>query len=284
MKTKYIIITILSLTGLLSACDKIEEPFVKDDVYVWNGRKSILFDFTGAKCGNCPRAHETIHDMIEKYNEAIIPIAIHCTSYAEPQTSDTSQKYHYDFRTDVGDFLGGRGNSTGFYGEIYLPTGMINSYSAENFALHNKWALELTEYIEKYPEFLIEIDGNYSENDSSFNCNVLVTTNIDNSRQLGLTVFLLEDHIMQWQTDYSLQNRDVENYEHNHVLRVGMNGPFGEEIKTNTNQTNIGDTFIKNYSIYSKPDWIIENCQIVAFVHDIDTKEILQAEVYNFNE
>jgi hypothetical protein len=284
MKTRYIIIASIILFGFLSSCDKLEEPFVKDDAFIWNGRKSIIFDITGQKCGNCPRAHETINNLVDKYGEAVIPIAIHATWYAKPATSDTSLPYHYDFRTDIGDYLGGRDFSTGFYGELYLPTGMVNSYAPEELSTQDKWTLALSEFLEKYPEFLIKIEGSHSENDSTISCEVEVTTNINNSRQLGLTVYVLEDHILQWQTDYTLDNQDVENYEHNHVLRAGMNGPFGEEIKTNTNQTNVGDIFEKSYSVSTKSDWVIENLLIVAFVHDLDTKEILQGEVFHFSE
>ena len=63
-----------------------------------------------------------------------------------------------------------------------------------------------------------------------------------------------------------------------------MNGPFGEEIKTNTNQTNVGDIFEKSYSVSTKADWVLENLLIVAFVHGLDTKEILQGEVFHFSE
>ncbi len=285
MKTKYIIITAIIGLSIMQACDKLEEPYIKDDIIVWNGRKSVIFDFTGQRCGNCPNAHETINGLIDTYGDAIIPIAIHATSYAKPATDDTTQAYYYDFRTDVGDYLGGRDYSFGYYGELYLPTGMVNSYSATDFTTPSLWGANVVEYISLYPEFLITIDGNYNNLDSTINCSVDIITNIANNRQLSLTVFVLEDHILQWQKYYGKDPDDIEGYEHNHVLRVGMNGPFGEPIKENTSNSNIGDIVInKSYSTKIGIDWIIENCLIVAFVYDTDTEEILQAEQFHLND
>ena len=45
-----------------------------------------------------------------------------------------------------------------------------------------------------------------------------------------------------------------------------------------------GDIIEKSYNKKIKPDWNINNCKVVAFVFDTDTKEILQAEIANVIE
>jgi len=284
MKIKHIILSFILIAAAFSACDKIEEPFIKDDAVVWNGRKIIIYDFTGHKCGNCPRAHETIESLIGKYGDAIIPIAIHTTSFARVTTTDTANPYHYDFRTDIGDFLGGRDFETGFYGELALPVGLVNNLSAENLNFHTAWGSSVAKIISSFPEFLVNIESNFTTTDSLISADVEIITNVNNSRKLTLMVVVIEDNIIEWQKDYSLADDDIEEYEHMHVLRGGFNGNFGEIIKNNTNSSESGDILTKSYTLKSESDWVISNCSVVAFVYDEDTKEILQAEISHLSE
>jgi hypothetical protein len=283
MKRKYIIL-LLVFAALFQACDKIEEPFIKEGSVVWNGRKIIIYDFTGHKCGNCPRAHETVESMIERYGEAIVPIAIHTTSFARVMTTDTTLPFHTDFRTDIGDFLGGRDMSTGYYGELALPTGLVNNLGVSALMPHTSWGTEIAKQISSFPEYLVNIESAYSQTDSTISADIEIITNINNSRKLSLIVFVTEDHIIDWQTDYSATPDKIEFYEHNHVLRAGFNGSFGDIIKNDTNQTMNGDKINKIYSLKTEADWKIENCSVVAFVYDEDTEEILQAEILQLSE
>ncbi|MDD3861178.1 MAG: Omp28-related outer membrane protein [Bacteroidales bacterium] len=284
MKKKIFVVIVIIFSVLIHACDKIEEPFIKEGKVVWNGRKIIIYDFTGHKCGNCPRAHETIDNLISIYGDAIVPVAIHCTSFARVTNTDTAAQYHYDFRTDIGDFLGGKNFDAGFYGELTLPIGLVNNLTAEKLSPHTSWGTEIARIISTYPEFMINLDSDYASADSLISVDVEIITNLSNNRKLALMVLIMEDHIIEWQKDYSLADDDIEDYEHNHVLRGGFNGNFGEIIKDNTNQTDNGDLLTKSYSLKSGSDWIINNCIIVAYVYDYDTKEILQAEVLHLAE
>ncbi|HOZ31135.1 MAG TPA: Omp28-related outer membrane protein [Bacteroidales bacterium] len=283
-KQKYFAIILVILTMAVQSCDKIEEPFIKEGKIVWNGRKIIIYDFTGHKCGNCPRAHETIDNLIDIYGDAIVPVAIHCTSFARVTNPDTTAQYHYDFRTDIGDFLGGRDSELGFYGELTLPVGLVNNLSSDVLSPHTAWGTEIAKIISSFPEYLITINPAFSSVDSLISADIEITTNINNNRKLSLVVLIVEDNIIEWQKDYSLADDDIENYEHNHVLRGDFNGNFGEIIKDNTNQTVNGDVLQKSYSLKSGSDWKTENCSIVAFVYDYETKEILQAEVTHLVE
>jgi hypothetical protein len=279
MKAKGIILVMsLTLMFLFGACDKIETP-MKEGAAKWTGRKIIIYDFTGQQCGNCPAAHGEIKKLIDLYGEAIVPIAIHCSHFATPDNG-----YPYDFRTDIGDYLGGKDHNAGFYGQLSLPCGLINNLSGTNISLPSKWAEETTKFIQLYSEFSMYISAESSTNNIS--CEVFVKTEIKNKRKLNLVAFLLEDNIIQNQKDLSKEPDKIPDYEHNHVLRAGFNGAWGEEIKSNTNELAIGEEFRKSYSITipKDKDWNTENCSVVAFVYDTDTKEILQAEKIHLHE
>lgn len=260
------------------SCDKINEPYLKDDVSVWNGRKIVIYDFTGHKCGSCPRAHETLAMLSEKYPNAIVPIGVHCTGFAKVTNPDTNVPFHYDFRTDIGDYLGGRDDDYGYYGDLALPMGLVNNLSIGKISAQNQWATFAASFVASYPEYLIEIIPNYQAQDSTISVNIATTVNIGNARKIALVVFLLEDNIVEWQRDYNANPEDIENYVHQHVLRAGFNSAFGEIIKNNHNNAAIGDNYRKNYQIHSKSDWKPENLSVVAFVYDCESMEILQAE------
>lgn len=284
MKTRIFILTILVLTSLFWGCDVIDEPYFKDDVVVWNSRKIIVFDFTGHKCGNCPRAHENIESLLAKYGDAVIPIAIHTTLFARPSTTDTTLAYHYDFRTDIGDFYGGRNAGVGFYGSLDLPIGLVNNLAADHLSAHTAWGTTIASIISTYPEYLVKLESEFNNADSLISTDITITTNIKNNRKLGLIVFVIEDNIIQWQSDYSKIPDSIKDYKHNHVLRAGFNGNWGDIIKNNSNVSNIGSMITKSYSLKAGLDWKIANCAVVAFVYDDDTKEILQAEISHLSE
>ena len=68
---KITFLIIFAIAGLfLASCDKIEEgEYIKDGSSIWYGRKIVVLDFTGHKCGNCPKGHKALSLLEEKYGE-----------------------------------------------------------------------------------------------------------------------------------------------------------------------------------------------------------------------
>jgi hypothetical protein len=72
-----------------------------------------------------------------------------------------------------------------------------------------------------------------------------------------LTVYLTEDSIIYRQLN---QGRWVQNYQHDHVLRVALDSEFGNDLNIN------GNTF-KNEFTYTLPsDWKSDKMDVVAFI------------------
>jgi len=284
MKKTIILTFAVLLAGILAvSCDKIEEgDYIKEGSTIWYGRKIVLFDFTGHKCGNCPKGHKAINALEEKYGEAVVPIAVHCTYYgntkpnSSPHTTDTS--FNYDFRCEEGMFLGGGDTDGGYMDLEAVPAGLVNSFDP---ALINNstngWATDFAKYYTTYPEFSFEVIPVFA--DSVISADIKLKAEVVTSRKLSLVAYVIEDGIVGWQFDYDSNPQEIGNYVHNHVLRTSLNGVFGENVKTDGSQLSAGDVFEKSYSKVVKSDWNIENCKVVVFVFDTDTKEILQAEV-----
>jgi hypothetical protein len=272
MKKLVIIFLFLNAFVFINSCDVIEDNYIEEGNIVWNGRKSLLFDFTGHTCGNCPEGHNTIESILNNYNEAVIPVAIHCGWYSRIEGNSLEEPFYYDFRTDIGVQLGGDGITTGGdFGVQGQPTGVVNMLEGSELKPPSGWASEVAKYISSFPQYSIEIEANFNENDSIIDCAVIVESITENRNELNLVVYVLENHIIQWQRDYDSDPEDVEDYEHNHVLRGGFNGAWGEEIG------NI--TYIeKNLQTKLGEDWVPNNCLILAFVYNSETLEVLQAE------
>mgnify|MGYP004448638165 FL=1 len=280
MKKFSILALIIASVGLFLSCDKIpEDQYLKDDASVWFGRKILVLDFTGHKCGNCPKGHRALSEIEEKYGEALVPVAVHCTFYGNvmrnvsPHTTDST--FNYDFRCEEGITLGGDDQSTGDLDLDAVPAALVNSFDVAHLNQSpNSWISDFAKYYSTYPEYNIEIGTSYA--DSSINADIKVKPLVNGvSHKLKLAVYVIEDGIVGSQLDYEKPagQQEIPNYVHNHVLRSSFSGVYGEEIAIN------GDEFEKSYSKAIKADWNVENCQVIAFVYDADTKEMLQAEI-----
>ncbi len=279
-KTYSLLIAILSIS--LFSCDVIEEPFTEEIIVeecTQKCRKILLEDYTGHKCGNCPRAAEKVQELQEIFGEYIVPIAVHAGWFAIP--SPSGEKYRTDFRTGTGEIWDTHfGNSL-----AGNPNGMINriNYPAvDHIYQHSVWAQKIQELLTTEPDVYIEITPTYTALDNSIS--VLTETEIlkELNASLNITVVLTESHILDYQTDYNLDEVDVSNYEHNHVLRASLTGAWGLDLGKEVYAIN--DKINKSLSIELDSSWVVANLSVIAFVSNTNTFEVLQAEEIHLTE
>jgi len=270
------------------ACDNVNKPYLEDNGgKCGNGnlsipiKKILLEDYTGHTCGNCPRAAEQTELLIETYCDHIIPISVHVGFFAEPYSNG---KYTYDFRTDAGEewseFFGN--SSAG------LPNGMVNrmEYNSTEILAYETWAAAVEQILLEVPTIDINISNNYSNTNRELNTSIDINFLSSIAGNLNLSILIVEDSIVNWQKDYDYNdinnqgNKDIENYIHRHVLRDAVNGTWGDAIVKNNIEK--GETIKKTFKYTLNPDWNYKNCSIVAFVYNIDSKEIMQAEITKF--
>ncbi len=272
------------------SCDIIEEPFitVQDEVsdscesFSFSTepnnspiRKILLEDYTGHTCGNCPRAAEKAYELQEIYGDQLVIISVHAGFF-----SNTNTSYPSDFTSNTGDTwdnLFGNSNAGN-------PNGMVNrmNYPNGHILQFNEWQQNIQIELLKPVSVDLEIITSYNQSNDLI-C-VDVQTKILSSLEddLSLTVLIIEDKIISKQTDYQTEEGYVEEYEQNHVLRKGLNSPWGESISQEVNQE--GDYLINRYSTEKDPSWDIENISVVAFVSNSNSYEVLQAAVSHLNE
>lgn len=272
-KNRTIFSLILIALLFVSSCDIIEAPFVdpsqNEFTCDYNSnlptRKVLIEDFTGYQCVNCPRATAELHTLIEEYPCHVIPVAIHYGFFAEP------------FNMDDPDYRATEGQEIGAFFEITetLPIGMVNRQNVDGDfnIISEDWATRLINILSINHFADVEILSTNSLTGSALSFNIEVNEINDLGINYSLAVMLTEDGIIGPQKNGSIL---VTDYEHNHMLRAGLlgsNKAWGIPVS-------LPHAGSYEYTWPEGSGWVPENCHLVVYVYNTDTKEVIQAEQF----
>lgn len=271
------IASLLLVITVIFSCDKIEEPYMVKSTNVNNidtsthFRRILIEDYTGHTCGNCPRSHEKLQDLIEIYGNKLVPICMHVGSFAEPHAGT---KYSTDYRTPAGDEL------NLFFGNenAGLPNGMINRFSLDgNVTLsHSVWQQVIDSLLNIALEADLKISSTYNASSNSLDVSVVITALTDITSKVNLVVYIKEDSLISCQMDYAHNPVDIIDYTHRYVMRGAINSTWGDVVGETGMSMN--QSITKTYSYTLNSAWNASHCKIVAFVYYDDTKVIIQAD------
>jgi hypothetical protein len=255
------------------ACNKIESPYLtlseQEDVDVVFPEldpntvyRKILFDeYTGHLCPNCPSGHQVLEQLLDIYGDTLVAVCIHAGELAEPEAG-----MPYDFRTPTGDQLNND------YHILYNPQAIINRTGAP---IDKPQWVNGVQNANRSLHAAIQIINQFSESNWSLKINTKTTMLEEYNQPVQLSLLLVEDNIIKPQKNNS---EIVEDYVHNHVLRAGINGNYGEHISPE-GLVNKDSSYLYGYSIdFTGKDWVPENCSVIAVLLDENSKEVLQVE------
>ena len=279
---------------ILSSCEVVEGPYQNE--INSNGssetvlQKILIEDFTGHTCRNCPEAAIELKSIKELYPNQVIGIALHVgNAFAIPYPPNSSNKYLTDFRTKWGEEI------DNYFGvsSVGLPKGMINRKDEEPKS-KDDWGNVAYEMINNSPLFDIDISA------SPFvfgNCDieVLVKALENLNGEYNIVIAITEDSIVDWQKNDSY---DDSVYVHNNVLRAIINNTWGENLKSSNNYTtneeinlsySISISSLEQFNINHSTNelfmgngntgaWDTNKLNIVAYIYNVDNKEIIQVE------
>lgn len=283
LKTFLFVIFGIGIIVLFNNCDELDGPTyfetpenpedpdtnqnssLYDNVY-----KILLEDFTGHTCTNCPRAHRTIESLCNSsYGKNIIPVSIHVGLFAQPATF--GDRYTYDFRTPTGNEI----DDEFAISVMGLPLGMINRIKYNNKLVlgESEWASAVSELLEKPIDLLLSVENEY--NSATRNLSVKINSSVLNELEndLYLVIYITEDSIVNWQND---DGQHIEDYVHRHVLRDAIPNTFGEQVKSGP--VAAGETIEKTYNYTISEEWDENHCEIIAYIYDGETEEVIQVE------
>ncbi len=280
---------LLFLAGILimtwSACEKINEPLKKDvqnipinlgdtlsDSVVVTQKNVLLEDFTGHKCVNCAEASIEAHKWAEESNHRLIIYSIHSGYYAIP---DETGYYTADFTCPASDEL------FADFSIFANPTGLIDrvQYNGTLILNFGDWFTAIQQEMAKPNLVEMKMKNSFF---ADFNNSVKIDINSTFISQAEgkyrLVVYIAEDHIIAPQKN---NNPDVGpspdwlDYEQRNILRGSVNGTYGEYISAD-GTVQSGQTYQKSYFYAINTDWVAANCNIIAYVINEDTKEVMQ--------
>jgi hypothetical protein len=269
---------ILSLTAfafLLVSCDKVPVgDRVKNpgngggNVTTYQQKAVLIEEFTGITCNNCPKAAAEIKLLEAAYPGRVHTIGIHASNFALPQPPD----YPDDFRTTVGTFIYEYANPFG------VPSGLIDrtNYGGATFAKPFQNFASVTADILLKDTADIRIDAVSNADTLNLSASILVDIinqkNLTNAPDLYWMAVLTESNIKAPQK--LPDNSKDKDYKHSHVLRASYNGNFGTQLGSHSMAAN--DTSSVSANLTLDPSWVASNCEVVVFVYDNNTQEIIQ--------
>lgn len=228
------------------ACDNIE----REDRLIFEKpqpaqRVVLLEDFTGQRCVNCPKATDVIEQLLQEYGEeALVAVAIHGGPLGFNGSATIT-----GLATEVGN------EYYDYWNLEFQPVGLVDRSSPKTYP---EWAVAVREELAKPTSLSLNGEAKLEGDNISISIYAYGT---DGNTSGRLQLWLLEDEIVAQQVmpDGTLNHE----YIHNHVLRVPINGSWGETfaIKENVSQE-------YQYSLPLNPLWRTDHLSVVAFVYD----------------
>ena len=305
---KNLFLLIVLIAAFNVGCDKIENPVIKKentintDLYPGEGdyvippfgdypshtQNVLIEDFTGHRCGNCPTAAEIAHELKEQYQGQVCVASIHSAkppyffqSVSEEGDPEYPAYSHY-FRTEAGDQY--PLDIAGFIGN---PVGMINrdiDDAGQIWQFHPTWSEKVDEILSANEPLLmnVQVNTNYYTETRGLFVHVKSETLKTMEGRYNMVIYLLQDEVIDWQTDYTATPSDIEDYHHKDVLLDNINGPYGDQLFASTSV--FGETFQNHYT-YEIPEEIeVEGSEpnndtglsLIVYLMNRDTYEIIQ--------
>ncbi len=266
---------VLIACTLFVACDKIEGPIKEtltdlgDVDTTVTLQRALLEEYTGHKCGNCPElGSEKIAELDALFGSKLVTVSVHAGSFAT--FSPTASKYNYDFTTPTSIALYNK------YGVQANPEGCVSrTLSGGKLVLGSgAWATAISAVLTQEPAQRIDIKNTFNEANKQLTVDVTVKYLKAGAADDNLTVYLVEDSIINWQKDYRLTNEDIPNFVHRHVLRGAVTPTFGDPLSTTAPA--VGAIIKKSYTYTLKDGYVPKHCSVVAFVNNSGTDNVLQ--------
>jgi hypothetical protein len=250
---------LLVLGSLFTACEVIPEGEREDIIFTPTDpsaikRTSLLIEYSGWQCVNCPTAAEEAHRLKEQYGENLVVVVMHPES--NPNTRHNNKpalNYTCPEADSIYIMMGGT-NTTPF------PTGnvnMVKDASTGYFNDYDKWGTLISQAYAAPKPMLLKAEA------SAIDTNiVLVTVDITNldtqAVDATLQVWLTEDSVIGSQKKPEGTDK---HYAHNHLMRASISPLWGETLPIEAHMT---QQVVYEYTLPEKVKK--ENCNIVALV------------------
>ncbi|WP_236969799.1 Omp28-related outer membrane protein [Membranihabitans marinus] len=209
--------TLMILILCMSCNDEIDYQLVRPEP----GQQKILVEeVSGVRCPNCPDGTRLLTSIASEFDSAIIVVTYHAGFFSVPYPESV-----YDFKTEeTVALLNLLGNPIGYPSAAIQRLKDDGQSSAQR--LTNTWYSTINQLIADVPELSLHLEVDQFGEDTQITYGVLTNDDID--RPLYGHLYLLEDGLIDYQSDSRASDGVVTNYEHNHVLKKILTPLEGE--------------------------------------------------------
>ena len=251
---------LLVLGSLLTSCEVIPAGQREEVIFTPTDpsavkRSSLLIEYSGWQCVNCPTAAEEAHRLKELYGEDLVVVVMHPESNPNTRHNNKPALNYTCPEADSIYIVMGGNNTTPF------PTGNVNMVQQATkgyFQDFDKWGTLISQaYTSPKPILLSqEVKGTMDSKDINIAVDI---TNLDTQAiEATLQVWLTEDSVMGSQKKPEGTDK---NYAHNHLMRASISPLWGEKLPIDAHMT---QQVVYEYPL---PDKVVkENCNIVSLV------------------
>ena len=218
-------------------------------------RSSLLIEYSGWMCVNCPTAAEVAHQLKEQYGEQLVVVVMHPES--NPNTRHNNKpalNYTCPEADSIYIMMGGT-STTAF------PTGNINLFKHDTksyFTDYSMWGKYISQAYSNPKPVIINQEVKGTMDSKDINIVVDITNHDTNAIEATLQVWLTEDSVMGSQKKPEGTDK---NYAHNHLMRASISPLWGDIMPIGAHMTE------QQVYRYTLPEKVVkENCNIVALV------------------
>jgi hypothetical protein len=270
MKINWKYIMMVVAVAMLTACEVIPEDerdfevFIPKDTTTNDStqttpvivkRSSLLIEYSGWMCVNCPTAAEVAHQLKEQYGEQLVVVVMHPES--NPNTRHNNKpalNYTCPEADSIYIMMGGT-STTAF------PTGNINLFKHDTksyFTDYSMWGKYISQAYSNPKPVIINQEVKGTMDSKDINIVVDITNHDINAIEATLQVWLTEDSVMGSQKKPEGTDK---NYAHNHLMRASISPLWGDIMPIEAHMTE------QQVYRYTLPEKVVkENCNIVALV------------------
>jgi hypothetical protein len=270
MKINWKYIMMVVAVAMLTACEVIPEDerdfevFIPKDTTTNDStqtlpvtvkRSSLLIEYSGWMCVNCPTAAEVAHQLKEQYGEQLVVVVMHPES--NPNTRHNNKpalNYTCPEADSIYIMMGGT-STTAF------PTGNINLFKHDTksyFTDYSMWGKYISQAYSNPKPVIINQEVKGTMDSKDINIVVDITNHDTNAIEATLQVWLTEDSVMGSQKKPEGTDK---NYVHNHLMRASITPIWGESIQLGAHMPH---QIVYEYTLPEKV--VKENCNIVAIL------------------
>lgn len=243
-----------------------DTTYLETSVATPQDRVVLIEEFTGVRCVNCPRAHNTIKQIQAAHPGRVLAVGIHTGIFAQPYAGRP------DFQIPEGTAIEQALNGAQGY-----PSGAVDRtlFTGESRIIigDNKWSNYVNDHLALPTPVNITLAKVYNPTTRQLDLSVTMRVTSAVAGNLYFSAYLIEDNIV----DHQLTPTGVDTaYTHTHVLRKLLTPLSGQQLDAPSFTP--GRVVVQRYSLPVSPTFNVSNLKIIAFVHSNGTnKAVLHA-------